>query len=86
MIMSETQPEGYEVDYSVITFNFNPKKVIRNTALVTATVILTKGAMDVTGHLLKPRIVSLTRKFKTRAIDEAHKKAEAETHGEEKNE
>lgn len=81
--MSEAQPEGYEVDYSVITFNFNPKRVVRNTVLVTATVVLTKSAMDVAGHLLKPRFVSLTRKFKSRAIDEAHKKAEGEVSAQE---
>lgn len=83
--MSEPESNGYEIDYSIITFNLNAKRVVRNTALITATVILTKGAMDLGGHLLKPRLVSLARKFKTRAIDEAHKKAEAEVREEEKN-
>ena len=77
MIMSEQvqeqAPEGYGVDYTIITFNLDPKMIVRNMVIVTATAILTKSVIDVGAR----QLFKLTRKLKTRAIDEAHKKVES---------
>lgn len=81
--MSEPTPEDYGVNYDIITINLNTKRIVRDAALIVATAVLTKSAMDVAGYLVKKPLVKFVKKLKTRAIDEAHKKAEAKVREEE---
>jgi len=75
---TEPQSESYVVSYDFVNLNLEPKIVIRNAALITATVVLVKVAMDVSGRELKKLFVNLARKSKEQAIDKAHEIAEAD--------
>jgi len=52
------------------------KQVVKIAAVGTASVWVTKLAIDTAEILLREPMTKLVRRLKTRAIDEAHKKAE----------
>ena len=75
---AETQSDSYVVNYDFVNLNLDPMIVVRNAVIATATVVLVKTAMDISGRQLKTFFVSLARKSRAQAIDKAHEIAEAD--------